>query len=187
MDRTSQGKRGFTLIELAMTLAVLALTVTLVTPSMQQLLHGNRLRTEASRLLDALGLARSEAVMRSTRVALCPLAARGAQAGDCSGRFADGWIVFSDVDRDGRFDSRSDELIRAFDPIPKGYSLTNLAGSAAVEGLIAYLPDGTSRRNLSLLLCPPPGQPVPPWSVVLNNAGRARISRGEGQCPGQQD
>jgi len=187
VDRMSQGKKGFTLIELAMTLAVLAVTVTLVTPSMQQLLHGNRLRTEASRLLDALSLARSEAVMRGTRVALCPLAARGAQAGDCGGRFADGWIVFSDADRDGQFDQRSDELIRAFEPIPQGYSLTNLAGSAAIGGLITYLPDGTSRRNLSLLFCAPPGQPVPSWSVVLNNTGRARMSRGEGQCPGRQD
>ena len=187
MDRMSQGKGGFTLIELAMTLAVLAVTLTLVTPSMQRLLHGNRLRTEASRLLDALSLARSEAVMRSTRVALCPLAVSGARAGDCSGRFADGWIVFSDVDRDGQFDVHGDELIRAFEPIPQGYSLTNLAGNAAIEGLITYLPDGTSRRNLSLLFCPPPEQPVPPWSVVLNNTGRARMSRGEGQCPGQQD
>lgn len=187
MDSMSQGNKGFTLIELAMTLAVLAVTVTLVTPSMQQLLHGNRLRTEASRLLDALGLARSEAIMRSTRVALCPLATPGAMAGDCSGRFADGWIVFSDADRDGLFDERSDDLIRTFDPIPQGYSLTNQAGSAAIAGLITYLPDGTSRRNLSLLFCPPPGQPVSPWSVVLNNTGRARMSRGEGQCPGQQD
>jgi type IV fimbrial biogenesis protein FimT len=183
----SQRKGGFTLIELAMTLAVLAVTVTLVTPSMQQLLHSNRLRTEASRLLDALSLARSEAVMRGTRVALCPRAARDATAADCSGGFADGWIVFSDADRDGQFDQRSDELIRAFDPIPRGYSLTDLAGSAAIEGLITYLPDGTSRRNLSLLFCSPPGRPVSPWSVILNNTGRARMSRGEGQCPGQQD
>lgn len=187
MDRMSQGKMGFTLIELAMTLAVLAVTVTLVSPSMQQLLAGNRLRTEASRLLDALSLARSEAVMRSTRVALCPLAAPGDPVADCSGRFADGWIVFSDADRDGKFDASSDELIRAFEPIPHGYSLTNLAGSAAIGGLVTYLPDGTSRRSLSLLFCPPSGQPVSPWSVVLNNTGRARLSRGEGQCPVDQE
>ncbi|MFC1578862.1 GspH/FimT family pseudopilin [Pseudomonadota bacterium] len=183
----SNGNGGVTLIELAITLAVLAVTVTVITPSMQQLLHGNRLRTEASRLLDALNLARSEAVIRNTPVALCPAPAPGDQAASCSGRFADGWIVFSDTDSDGLFDAESDELIRAFEPIPSGYSLTNLTGTRAIDGLITYLPDGSSRRNLSLLFCPPQEQPVQPWSVVLNNAGRARMGRGEGQCPGRQE
>jgi len=185
VDRMSNPNRlaGLTLIELSITLAVLAIAVTVAAPSMQQLLHGNRLRTEASRLLDSLNLARSEAVVRNTPVALCP-SSRAADGNACSGHYADGWIVFSDTDRDGTFDERTDELIRAFAAVPAGYSLTNLAGTRPIEELISYLPDGSSRRNLSFLFCAPRASRVRPWSVVLNSVGRARMARGEGQCPG---
>ena len=187
MQAISGGNRmaGLTLIELSITLAVLAVTLTITTPALQQLLHGNRLRTEASRLLDALNLARSEAVLRNTPVSLCPGSEAASGVADCTGQFADGWAIFSDGDRDGAFHSSADELIRAFSAIPRGYSLTNLAGSRAVEGLITYRPDGSARRNLSLLLCPPPGHALRPLSVVLNNVGRARMGEGDGQCPGR--
>ena len=43
MPRTSNQNAGLTLIELVITLAVFAVTVTVVAPAMQSLLHGNRL------------------------------------------------------------------------------------------------------------------------------------------------
>ena len=183
MPRTSNQNAGLTLIELVITLAVFAVTVTVVAPAMQSLLHGNRLRTEATRLLDALNLARSEAVMRNNPVVLCPRPAPGEDDASCDGLFANGWLVFSDSARNGRFDAGSDELIRVFEPLPQGYTLTDLAGGSSTRGPISYLPDGTSRRNISLLVCPPQELPLQPWSVVLNNVGRARMGRGEGRCP----
>ena len=44
-----------------------------------------------------------------------------------------------------------------FEQVPTGYSLSNLAGSVAAGDAVTYLPDGSSRRNLSLLVCPPAG------------------------------
>ena len=99
------------------------------------------------------------------------------------GRLADGWIVFSNRDRDPVVDAGADEVIQVFEPVPAGYNLTNLAGTIAVGEPVTYLPDGSSRRNLSLLVCPPSGDTVAPWAVVLNTVGRARATRGEGQCP----
>jgi type IV fimbrial biogenesis protein FimT len=165
------------------TLVILSVTVTLATPAMQQLLHGSRLRSETSRLLDAINLARSEAVFRNTPVSLCPSSMATSAVPDCGGDLAGGWIVFTNRNRDDVVDTGSDEILGAFASIPPGYSLTNLAGTRAADEVITYLPDGTSRRNLSLLLCPPGGNPVQPWTVVLNSVGRARAARGEGQCP----
>ena len=68
MDRKSgwmphrAGARGFTLVELMIAVLLLVIVLAVAAPPLRQLVHGNRLRTEASRLLRALNLARSEAV-----------------------------------------------------------------------------------------------------------------------------
>ena len=116
-------------------------------------------------------------------MSLCPSRMAGAGPAGCAGRYADGWIMFTNRDRDGQVDEDTDQIIRAFTSLPAGYALTNRAGTRAAAELITYLPDGSSRRALTLLLCPPPGIHLQPWSVVLNIVGRARAGRGEGQCP----
>lgn len=178
---------GVTLIELMITLVIAVITISAAAPSMQQLICGNRLRTETDRLLVALNLARSEAVNRNTPVSLCPSTMASSGDHSCSGSLANGWIVFTNLNRDGVVDAGTDEVIRAFAAIPRGYSLTNLAGTRAVSETITYLPDGSSRRNRTLLLCPPVGYAVAPWRVVLNLVGRARAARGgpAGEVGGQ--
>lgn len=189
MDRTSgwlfdkASARGFTLVELMITVLLLAITLMVATPPLQQLVHGNRLRTEASRLLRALNLARSEAVLRNQPVSICPSSMAVDGSARCSGEFAQGWLVFANPDRDRVVDASRDSVIRAFAAISPNYTLTNRAGTHGVTELITYLPDGSSRRSRTLLLCAPPGHAVPSWSIVLNNVGRPRVARGEGACP----
>lgn len=185
MDRMSPGPvaQGLTLIELMVTLAVLALVLTLGGPALEGLQHSTRLRAESLRLASAINLARSEAIGRNQPVSLCPSAMASTGHAACSGNYAGGWIVFSNPEKDQRVDPVNDRLIRAFGPVADGYTLTNRDGTGAVSGLITYLPDGSSRRNLTLLLCPPAGGRVQPWSVVLNRVGRARLSREGGTCP----
>jgi type IV fimbrial biogenesis protein FimT len=185
VDRMSYHKRyrGLTLVELMITLVILAVTVMVVSPSMSQLIQGNRLRTEAGRLIVAINLARSEAVIRNVPVSVCPSSMAGTGIAECSGDYTDGWIVFTNRDRNAQVDSGSDEIIRVFESIPRGYSLTNRTGGSPATGLITYLPDGSSRVNRTLLVCPPGNRRMEPWSVILNNVGRARAAKGEGQCP----
>lgn len=184
MDRISSNfnYRGLTLIELMVTLVILGVTVSLVAPGMQQLIHAGRLRTQTSRLLDALNMARNEAVYRNVAVSLCPstMAASGVAA--CSGHYGDGWIVFTNRNKDAVLDAGTDQLIAAFESIPEGYKLTNRDGTHRVDALITYLPDGSSRRNLTLRVCAPDGYGGEPWLVILNNVGRARAEEGEGPC-----
>ncbi len=91
--------RAFTLIELMIVLMVIAITLSLSAPLMQDLLQGNRLRSESIRFLRAINLARSEAVMRNSPVSICPSAMAVTGKVQCSGTYVDGWIVFANADK----------------------------------------------------------------------------------------
>lgn len=86
--------RGFTLIELMITLVLAAIILTLAVPGFQDIIRNNRAATQANELVTALGLARSEAVKRGARVSLCPSTD---QASCIAGPdWSSGWIVFVD-------------------------------------------------------------------------------------------
>lgn len=64
---------GFTLIELMVTIAVLAVLATLVAPSFRQLLAAQRVRTTSYDMVGDLILARSEAIKRGKNVTITPV------------------------------------------------------------------------------------------------------------------
>jgi type IV fimbrial biogenesis protein FimT len=173
---------GFTLIELMLVVAVLAITLTVAVPSMQRAIHSSQLRTEISRLLSAINLARSEAIANNTIVSLCPSSYVSDGVATCSRNYADGWLVFTNNNRDRDVDEGVDKIVKVFEGLPQGYSLTNKAASQDAFELISYRPDGSSRRNMTLLLCPPQSWSIPSWSIVMNMVGRPRVARAWGQC-----
>lgn len=175
---------GFTLLELLIALLVLAVTLSLAAPGLQRTLHDNRLEVEARRLLEALQLARSEAVMRNRPVSLCPSSLARGGAASCDGTYADGWIVFVNPDRNREVAAAGEDILRVYGALPGGYLATNRSGSRSADELVNYLPDGSAHRNLTLQLCPPPGSSAPALSIVLNIVGRARLARDWGECPG---
>lgn len=173
---------GITLIELLATVLVLSVTVALVAPTMHGTLLSNQLQTETVRFIDAFNLARSEAVLRNAAVSLCPSKMSSTGLAVCGGTFDDGWILFTNVDRKPSFSPSTDEVLQVFSPIPSGLRLTNSVGDRAVGGIITFLPDGSSRRNLSLLFCAIGSPSLASQRVVLNSVGRARAIKGDTQC-----
>jgi type IV fimbrial biogenesis protein FimT len=67
--------RGFTLIELMVTVAVLAVMASLAAPSFRELLAAQRVRTTAYNIVGDLVLARNEAVKRGENVTVTPVSA----------------------------------------------------------------------------------------------------------------
>ena len=64
--------RGFTLIELMTTIAVLGVVLGIAVPGVRQLALDNRQSTQLNLFSSTLAMARSEAIKQNTRVAVCP-------------------------------------------------------------------------------------------------------------------
>jgi type IV fimbrial biogenesis protein FimT len=107
--------RGFTLIELMVTIAILAILITLAAPSFSNVIRSNRVASQTNALVTALNTARSEASKRGLPVTVC--AAKDAAFSACSGDAADwqkfGWMVFTDAfGTAGQMDTAAgDELV----------------------------------------------------------------------------
>ncbi len=92
--------RGFTLIELMVGVAVLALALGVGVPSMSEFIKNSRLAAHTNDLLASLHLARTEAGKRNARVTLC----KSADAATCNTAAGTGWqigwVVFADANND---------------------------------------------------------------------------------------
>lgn len=83
--------RGFSLIELMVAIALLAIMATLAAPSLQTLIQNNRAAAISNDLVSSVRLARSEAVSRAQQMTLCPSTDGAACAN--STNWATGWLI----------------------------------------------------------------------------------------------
>lgn len=80
---------GFTLVELMVTISILAILLGIGVPSFRATIEGNRITTVANDMVAALQFARSEAVKRGANVTLCS----SSDQRSCSGAWANGWVA----------------------------------------------------------------------------------------------
>lgn len=85
--------RGFTLIELMTTLAVVAVLVTIGIPGFRDFIANTHMVAETNDLVTSLNFARSEAVRRNAIVSVCASVDGSACSG--SSDWSAGWIVFN--------------------------------------------------------------------------------------------
>ena len=85
--------RGFTIVELMVTLAVVAITSSIAAPPLYHLALDNRRASNVNELVGQLQYARSEAITRNSDVVVCP----SASGEDCEEiTWESGWISFAD-------------------------------------------------------------------------------------------
>ncbi|SIS85230.1 GspH/FimT family pseudopilin [Neptunomonas antarctica] len=85
--------RGFTLIELMVTVSILAILTTVAIPGFSDLIRNTQAKALANGMVTALQFARSEAVKRNQQVNVCP----GGVIVGCTaapGTWVDGWVVY---------------------------------------------------------------------------------------------
>lgn len=85
---------GFTIIELMITIAIVAVLATIAAPSLRDLVKNSRMTSLANEFMTDLNVARGEAVKRGVRMAICP-SSNGTSCTSSTG-WKDGWVVFSD-------------------------------------------------------------------------------------------
>lgn len=174
---------GFTLIEVLVVMTIVVVVAALSAPAFSRLLEASRVRTEATRLMSDIVLTRSEAVKRNRAVVMCPTAVSAAGDAQCGGSYKQGWLVFDDADGDRELDA-TEYLIRRRPGLTSGLGITNRAATRAANEVVVFQADGSSGRNLTLMVCSGRIPGAASWSVVMNIIGRPRLARNWGQCPG---
>lgn len=146
-------EQGFTLIELMISIALLAILLGLAAPSYRSFITSNRLTAQANELVGDLSLARNEAASRSRNVQVCIAASSTSCAGSGSD-WAAGWIVWADNNNNGSLDAS--EVIKYTAPLTGGVSMV-ATGPSNLSGMV-YLPFGgfsAGSSTWTFTLCSP--------------------------------
>lgn len=133
--------RGFTLIEMLVVFALLAILSGFVAPSMSTFVTSRRVEDVARRMAEDMALARSEAVKRNAAVLMCA----DASATDCneaaaSTDWATGWRVCFDVDNNDACDASTTHDANPIRVQPAIDATVSLTGPLA---RVRFNPDGT--------------------------------------------
>ncbi|HXS72438.1 MAG TPA: GspH/FimT family pseudopilin [Rhodanobacteraceae bacterium] len=129
--------RGFSLVELVVTVLVVAILTAVAWPNFRDFMHRNTVTAQANQVLAALQYARNEAVSRRYPSALCGSTdGVSCTAGDTS--FENGWMIWRDSTLAGTpsYSSTKDELLRV-NAAQTGVSIRSFGGSGTAN-LIAF-------------------------------------------------
>ena len=128
--------RGFTILELMITLVVLGILTALADPSFSKMIARNNLSAASNDLVVALLTARSEAVKRERYVTLCP----SSNGNDCIAddtQREEGYIGFVDSNRDKERNVGEQEIIRH-----EVSSKLDIVVAGGIDAAVTYGPEG---------------------------------------------
>lgn len=93
---------GFGLIELLVTISIVAVLAAIALPNFRSMIAGNRTASQASDLVAAFNLARNEAITRNRAVTICAANTASGTPIACAAATAwnQGWMVFLDPKTD---------------------------------------------------------------------------------------
>lgn len=113
--------RGFTILELLVTLSVAAVLTAVAVPSFRDFVANSRVSSASNLLVTHLNAARSEAVTRGMPVAICASSDQATCSESTS--WSSGWIVFTDDSGEAGVLDDDDELLRAAQPPNRDLSM----------------------------------------------------------------
>lgn len=161
---------GLTLVELLVTMAIMAILLAIAVPSFLNASLNSKLNDIANSFVSSAQLARSEAIKTNLPVTLCA----SIDGEECGGDWADGWIVFWD---NPLTDARVMPVLR--EALPQGFVLTGDATS------IVFQPTGVGATSAALTVCrSAPSVGSVKREISVSGTGRTEVIRkSAATCP----
>lgn len=167
---------GVTLIEMVVTVSIVAFMSFLAIPSVGFWIDDLRSKALANSLLVDLNLARSEAIRRGHPVVACIAVGSACHP---IGRWEQGWLLFADINNNALRDT-GEEVIRQTKIESHGWRLW---GNGPVRSYVSYHPLGQTRlvngafQAGTLTICLPSRPNALSRRIIINSRGRPRIER----------
>jgi type IV fimbrial biogenesis protein FimT len=160
-------RRGFTLYELLVTMALVAILLTLGLPSFSKTLTKSRQTTEINALFHAIHLARKESIRRRQVVSLCP----SSDGETCrpGTDWSSGWILFNNADQDSPPQVDADEFVVLRHHVDPAFRITANRRAFTLRATYKRATNGT------FVVCDRSGG-VAPKALVISYTGRPRVA-----------
>ena len=171
-------QRGFTVLELMITVSVAAVLATVAVPSFSSFMSNNRITAQANSFHSSILYARSEAVKRNVQVAMCGSSNSAAvnPCGTASSGWTDGWLMFVDDNENGQRDG-TEAIIK---------TNTGVTGGSTFSGnsnVISYTNDGrVTTSSLTFKLCDADNDDKYTRELTISPLGNPKVSK-SGTCP----
>lgn len=169
MNQPFRYPSGFSLVELLLALSLIATLSLVAIPGAMALVRDSEISSQINNFQTHLNLARSEAIKRGKRTAVCPMTSNG----DCApGTYwGHGWITFIDANANRDLDPAEPVLARQQQPAG-AVSLYSTPG----RKLVVFRPDGRATGSNGTYTFCDKTEASAARAVILSNSGRARSS-----------
>lgn len=138
MKKSSCIARGFTLIELMVTVALVAILMAVAVPSMTTFQRNAQLTSFSNTLLSAVNAARGEAMKRGQSAMVVPTDGNN---------WSSGWVVFVDLDRSQTYAEASDFTVLKREAPPSYLAITVTGTAAASPPYIMFDASGYAKTK----------------------------------------